>query len=68
MRNWGDELLSAWDARDTEHKFQLVCIVHNADDTIWQEKIPEWSRRNAIRLLPIAPQYVHYHCLNCAFS
>jgi len=57
LNNWGDELLSAWDARDSARKFQLVCIVHDADDTSWQKKIPEWSRRDAIRLLPISSQY-----------
>ncbi|KAF9542624.1 hypothetical protein CPC08DRAFT_439036 [Agrocybe pediades] len=54
MRNWGEELLSAWDAREADQKFQVVCIVHNIDDKLWQSMIPEWARRNAIRLLPIS--------------
>ena len=58
MRHWNEELLVAWDARDAAHKFEIVCIVHNADDRSWQSAIPEWSRRNAIRLLPISEQYV----------
>lgn len=53
---WHIELLSAWDARDEAQKFQLVCIVHNHEDVIWQSRIPDWSRRGAIRLLPIADQ------------
>ncbi|KAF7316684.1 hypothetical protein HMN09_00401300 [Mycena chlorophos] len=47
-------LLAAWDARPNSNKFKLVCIVHNIEDTDWQLSIPEWSRRNAIRILPIA--------------
>lgn len=58
MRHWNEELLLAWDQRDADHKFEVVCIVHDALDTIWQSFIPEWSRRNAIRLLPISAQYV----------
>ena len=27
--DWPRELLSAWDARDDEQKFQLVCVVHD---------------------------------------
>ena len=51
-------LLKAWDARDEAHKFELVCIVHNVVDTYWQTAIPEWSRRNAIRFLPISEKYI----------
>ena len=51
-------MLAAWDARDAAHKFQLVCMVHNVADTYWQIPIPEWSSRNAIRLLPISEQYI----------
>ncbi|KAJ7455257.1 hypothetical protein B0H11DRAFT_2067394 [Mycena galericulata] len=51
---WVEELLSAWDARDDAHKFMLVCIVHNIIDDTWQRSIPAWSRRNAIRILPIS--------------
>lgn len=57
IRNWHAELLSAWDMREDGQKFQLVCIVHDVDDLMWQEFIPQWSRRNAIRLLPISEQY-----------
>ena len=56
MPYWSEELLVAWDARDAAHKFEIVCIVHNAGDVRWQSAIPEWSRRNAIRLLPISEQ------------
>ncbi|KAJ7678981.1 hypothetical protein DFH06DRAFT_975171 [Mycena polygramma] len=48
------ELLAAWDARDAAHKFQVVCIVHHAQDYPWQNQITEWARRGAIRLLPIS--------------
>ncbi|KAH9476941.1 hypothetical protein JR316_0010857 [Psilocybe cubensis] len=54
MRNWNNDLLKAWDARDAQHKFQLVCIVHNALDDGWHGYISEWSRRNAIRVLTIS--------------
>lgn len=56
MPYWNEELLAAWDARDAAHKFQVVCIVHNTADGRWQSTIAEWSRRNAIRLLPVADQ------------
>ncbi|KAF7312498.1 hypothetical protein MIND_00263500 [Mycena indigotica] len=48
------DLLDAWDARSTGFKFKIVCIVHNIEDYDWQVNIPEWSRRNAIRILPIS--------------
>jgi len=51
---WSEDLLSAWDARDAAHKFKLVCIVHNVDDSNWQRSITEWARRRAIRILPIS--------------
>ncbi|KAM5540566.1 hypothetical protein V8D89_005597 [Ganoderma adspersum] len=51
---WHDELVMAWDQRDAEHKFKIVCIVHNVEDTRWQVHITHWARRDAIRLLPIA--------------
>ncbi|KAH9479942.1 hypothetical protein JR316_0008539 [Psilocybe cubensis] len=54
MKHWSEKLLAAWDARDTAHKFQIVCIVHNVQDEAWQPTIQEWSRRNAIRLIPIS--------------
>ncbi|KAF7356316.1 putative eukaryotic translation initiation factor 5 [Mycena venus] len=53
-KKWSEELLAAWDARDAEHKFKVVCIVHNVRDSTWQQSIPQWSQRNAIRILPIA--------------
>ncbi|KAH6914690.1 hypothetical protein BKA70DRAFT_1368586 [Coprinopsis sp. MPI-PUGE-AT-0042] len=52
---WSEALLKIWDERDASHKFKIVCIVHNMQDEGWQENIPHWSRRNAIRLLPISP-------------
>ncbi|KAG9224550.1 hypothetical protein CCMSSC00406_0002299 [Pleurotus cornucopiae] len=52
--DWHEQLLAAWDARDGDHKFQLICIVHHVLDTAWQPRIAEWSRRDAIRLLPIS--------------
>ena len=57
---WTTELLAAWNARDDMHKFQLVCIVHNVRDVGWQEIIPEWSRRNAFRLVVISQQFVFF--------
>jgi hypothetical protein len=29
--SWPEELLSAWDRRDSTHKFKLVCIAHNIE-------------------------------------
>lgn len=52
--DWHEQLLAAWDARDGDHRFQLICIVHHVLDTAWQPRIAEWSRRDAIRLLPIS--------------
>ncbi|KAL6297970.1 hypothetical protein BKA93DRAFT_745058 [Sparassis latifolia] len=49
-----DALIAAWDARDDEHKFQLVCVVHNVLDTRWQDFIPGWSRRGVFRVVGIA--------------
>ena len=57
LREWRSELLAAWEARDADHKFQLVCMVHNVVDYNWQAAIPEWSRRNAFRVLTISEQY-----------
>ncbi|KAJ6546927.1 hypothetical protein B0H19DRAFT_954108 [Mycena capillaripes] len=51
---WARDLLAAWDARDSDHKFMLVCVVHNILDVDWQVGITDWSRRGAIRLLPIS--------------
>ena len=49
---------AAWELRDENHKFKVVCIVHNTLDVNWQEHIEYWSRRDAIRILPIGDQYV----------
>ncbi|KAI1788969.1 hypothetical protein LXA43DRAFT_974565 [Ganoderma leucocontextum] len=51
---WHNELVAAWDRREADHKFKIVCIVHNIEDTRWQVHITHWARRDAIRLLPIA--------------
>ncbi|KAJ7773484.1 hypothetical protein B0H16DRAFT_1304851 [Mycena metata] len=51
---WREELLAAWDARDSANKFKLVCIVHNVNDTPWQTIITPWAQRDAIRILPIS--------------
>ncbi|KAJ7312333.1 hypothetical protein DFH08DRAFT_897285 [Mycena albidolilacea] len=51
---WGESLLSAWDARDHDHKFKLICIVHNGPETSPQKTIEDFSRRNALRILPIS--------------
>ncbi|KIM83634.1 hypothetical protein PILCRDRAFT_431704 [Piloderma croceum F 1598] len=49
-----DRLLAAWDARDDDHKFQLVCMAHNQGDQNWHRYITPWARRNAIRILAIS--------------
>ncbi|KAH9942981.1 uncharacterized protein BXZ73DRAFT_87432 [Epithele typhae] len=54
LNYYQEGLVDAWERRDAEHKFKLVCIVHNAADVGWQRHIEHWSRRDAIRLLPIA--------------
>ncbi|KAJ7905015.1 hypothetical protein B0H13DRAFT_1881427 [Mycena leptocephala] len=51
--SWPEELLSAWDRRDSTHKFKLVCIAHNIEVDSWKHRIAEWSRRDAIRILTI---------------
>ncbi|OCH84402.1 hypothetical protein OBBRIDRAFT_741660 [Obba rivulosa] len=51
---WHSELLTAWDTRDHEHKFKIVCIVHQGSDRRWQVHIPDWSRRGALHILPIS--------------
>ena len=58
MRYYQDELRAAWEQRGDEHKFKIVCIVHNMLDVGWQTNIEWWSRRDSIRLLPIGEQYV----------
>ena len=55
---WYAALKEAWDRRDADHKFKIVCYVHNAKDMEWQRWIPYWAQRNAIRLLAIGNQYV----------
>ncbi|KAJ7247133.1 hypothetical protein B0H12DRAFT_1020834 [Mycena haematopus] len=52
--SWGESLLSAWDARDHEHKFKIVCIVHNGPEASPQETLESFSRRNTIRILAIS--------------
>ncbi|KAI0662861.1 hypothetical protein C8Q70DRAFT_954215 [Cubamyces menziesii] len=54
MNVWHNALADAWNRRSEDDKFKIVCVVHNVDDVNWQRHIPYWSRRNAIRLLPIA--------------
>ncbi|TBU27700.1 hypothetical protein BD311DRAFT_664971 [Dichomitus squalens] len=51
---WHNDLVDAWDRRNADHKFKIVCIVHNILDTNWQRHITHWAHRDAIRLLPIA--------------
>lgn len=53
LREMHSELLAEWDTRSDHQKFQLVCIAHNIADTAWQDHIADWSRRGAIRLLPL---------------
>ncbi|TFK88373.1 hypothetical protein K466DRAFT_489086 [Polyporus arcularius HHB13444] len=50
---WYDALKDAWNRRDADHKFKIVCYVHNAKDMEWDRWIPYWAQRNAIRLLAI---------------
>jgi len=57
--DWTKDLISIWDERDDAHKFQLICVVHNAADTAWQPAIQEWSRRSAIRLITISEHVAH---------
>ncbi|OCH93915.1 hypothetical protein OBBRIDRAFT_723822 [Obba rivulosa] len=54
MPTWHADLLAAWDARDEDHKFKIVCIVHNIPDRRWQAHIPDWAQRDALRLLAIS--------------
>ncbi|RPD62106.1 hypothetical protein L226DRAFT_463709 [Lentinus tigrinus ALCF2SS1-7] len=54
LRLWQDALADAWNRRDDEHKFKIVCGVHHVKDMNWQSHIAYWARRDAIRLLPIA--------------
>lgn len=56
LREMHSELLAEWDTRSDHQKFQLVCIAHNIADTAWQDHIADWSRRGAIRLLPLGEQ------------
>ena len=56
---WKKKILEAWDARDTAHKFQVVCMIHNAADTYWEKGVlPELARRGTIRMLSISHQCV----------
>jgi hypothetical protein len=58
MSDWQDKLLAAWDARDKDNKFQIVCMVHNQRDQRWHYNIGPWARRNAIRILTLGEQCV----------
>ncbi|KAI0773704.1 hypothetical protein C8Q74DRAFT_1201446 [Fomes fomentarius] len=49
-----DALKDAWTRRDREHKFKIVCYVHNVRDMDWQRWMPYWAQRNAIRLMAIS--------------
>ena len=60
LRQWHEQLLNLWELRDDEHKFELVCIVHHVDNRPWHSIIPEWSRRNALRVLTISEQFVSF--------
>ena len=44
-----------------DHKFKIVCYVHNAKDMDWRRWVPYWSRRHAIRLIAIGDQCVLPH-------
>ena len=56
LRFWQPALEDAWSRRDEDHKFKIVCGVHNVKDMNWQSHITYWARRDAIRLLSIADQ------------
>ncbi|KAG6819487.1 hypothetical protein H0H93_011344 [Arthromyces matolae] len=58
--DWAKDLLSIWDERPQDHKFNLVCLVHNAKDTAWQDAITDWSRRGAIRIIAISEHVADY--------
>ncbi|KAG6821343.1 hypothetical protein H0H93_000204 [Arthromyces matolae] len=49
--DWTKDLLSIWDERPQDRKFNL--------DTEWQPAITEWSRRGAIRLITISEHVAH---------
>lgn len=46
----------AWNKRDADHKFKIVCYVHHVIDMDWKRWVPYWSRRNAIRFVAISEQ------------
>ncbi|KAK7055565.1 putative eukaryotic translation initiation factor 5 [Favolaschia claudopus] len=52
--SWGEDLLSAWDARDAAHKFTLVCIVHNGPEAAPKKTIEAFAQRRAIRIMAIS--------------
>ncbi|KAF8332974.1 hypothetical protein F5887DRAFT_986203 [Amanita rubescens] len=54
LQHWHEKLLNAWELRDNERKFELVCIVHHAENRLFEVNIHEWSRRNALRVLTIS--------------
>ena len=51
-----EDLKAAWEKRDADHKFNIVCYVHHVVDMDWKRWLPWWSRRNAIRLVAISDQ------------
>ncbi|KAI0750673.1 hypothetical protein C8Q80DRAFT_1153320 [Daedaleopsis nitida] len=50
---WFDAFKDAWERRDADHKFKIVCYTHNLKDMDWQRWFPWWAQRNAIRLIAI---------------
>ncbi|KAJ6478976.1 hypothetical protein C8R45DRAFT_1006390 [Mycena sanguinolenta] len=58
---WGENLISAWDARDAEHKFTAICLVHNGPENTPQQIFESFSRRNAIRVLTISSHVAFAH-------
>ncbi|KAF7378417.1 hypothetical protein MSAN_00268300 [Mycena sanguinolenta] len=59
--SWGESLLSAWDARDPEHKFTIVCLVHNGPEATPQQTLEYFSRRNGIRIMTISAHVASAH-------
>ena len=53
---WYHDLKDAWERRHPDHKFKIVCYVHNVKELDWERWIPWWAQRNAIRLMAIGDQ------------
>ena len=51
-----EDLKAAWEKRDADHKFKIVCYVHHVVDMDWKRWLPWWSRRDSIRLVAISEQ------------